>query len=160
MGFPLRLLRQSFGPLEVLAKRLTIWPDRELGPELMKLLLWQLSGSGLGSSLCWGKFTSSGSNPTFVAGGSAWRPDDQSFANPATKTRSGAGVYEIAYSSTYLDHRGVAQPLALSAAIAFPQGTADQRAVASVRVDGRTIDVNLRNSAGAGVDGTFLVVAF
>lgn len=160
MGFPTRILRQAFGPLALLSKRVALWPDKEIGPALQKLVLWQLAGLGLGGSMVWGVFTSSGANPTFVAGGSTWRPDDQSFANPGTKLRSASGSYEIGYSASYADETGASQSLGLSAAIAVPLGLTDMRGVADVRVDGRTIDVRLRNSAGALTDGKFLLVAF
>ena len=154
-GFPTRPSRSSFGPVVLVNRYPVRRNDREIGAETFMLGWWQIAGLGVVTDLAWATLAWDGAAVAVAGNGEAWNPGGG--FTPAVE-RLAAGTYRLTYPTTANDESGTATPIALRAAKAFPQGSADRRATAEV-TDGHLVTVYLRDAAGTLVDGAVHVEA-
>ncbi len=111
-GFPGRPYREELGP-EPVNSRPVRSPERELDAETVgKLMFHQIIGSGLMVDLAELEITVAAS-PTLHRRREAWNvhaATADAYA-PPNITRSGAGIFTIAYGSTVPDQHNVLTPL-------------------------------------------------
>jgi hypothetical protein len=126
-------------------------PQHELdGPTIGDLIMWQIAGMGVVSPVTFALLTiAAGPSLTLTASGEAWDPDAGSIP---TIAYVGVGTYTVQYATTYPDKDAITQTTNLLFATALLQTLSDFRATAKVQADKRTIDVRVRNAAGALAD--------
>jgi hypothetical protein len=103
-GLPRRTGRSAFGPVPV-ARRPTIDPRRELGPEVAELLLHQAGIIGMLSPVAVFRFDTTSLVVDYAW--AAWDPDVTELAKP-TVTTGGAGSFLATFAASYLDRSGEA----------------------------------------------------
>lgn len=150
MGYPSRISRTALGPIYE-DRRPVKDPTREVGRTWVNLVSWQVAGGSVVGPLA-KVFVESDGETRWAS--EAWDPNGDS---APTTTRVSPGVYQVVYAASYPDDEGTLITTALKGAAAFPQTTSDRRAVALVAGDGRTIDVTVRDDAGAVIDCPFLL---
>jgi hypothetical protein len=114
-GFPVRPLRDEYGP-DPVNKYPVMDPTKDLdGETLGRLIFHQLTGLGLASRLAALNFTIQSGAPTSAINWrrEAWNTKGQttgSYAEP-TLTRTGTGVTTLAYAANLPDWTGEDQPV-------------------------------------------------
>jgi hypothetical protein len=102
--------------------------------------------------LAWVRLKADGS---ILAHAEAWDPN-KSTPGP-TVTKTGTGVYEISYETTYPDDDGIEVAISLAGALAMPQTAALRHAVAEA-TGPNTLTVRTFNSGGSAGDTDCLVI--
>lgn len=122
IGFPLRPLRDAFGPL--IKNRYPVRsPEYELDGALIgNLLMAQVVGAGLTAALLWMlvKIQSGAPHETLLWRDEAWNPTALStgaYAPPGL-VRASAGVVDITYPAQVPDWQGTLRNLTLSGGVA------------------------------------------
>lgn len=152
-GSPLRPSRAAFGP-RYRNRRPVLNPEKEVGEAVFNLAFWQLAGLGVtGGAMTSTLLTAEGA---LVSSAESWDPDGS--GTPPVVEHLGTGIYRVTYPASVPDETGAEQMVELRAAKAYPQTTADVRAVAEVG-QARFVTVHVRNAAGTHVDAPVLVEA-
>jgi len=150
-GFPTRISRTALGP-KLQDRKPVVHPNKEVGKAALNLAFAQLAGCNVVSPLAWVMFESDG---TVQAHAEAWDPNKSTVGPTVTKT--GPGVYEIEYETTYPDDDGVDVAISLSGALAMPQTAALRHAVAEANGP-NLVTVRTYNSGGAAGDTDCLCI--
>lgn len=151
-GFPGRISRNAFGPVPKNRYPVTD-PSKQMGADIGDLLFWQLSGLNMAAPRA--SLLIDGASATVLFCGMAWDPNQSQLAPSVART--GAGVYVVTFLASYPDKDGNPAPTALVAARAAAQGAAGapMPAGAKVRVDLRTVDVNVVTMGNVATDAPF-----
>lgn len=154
MGFPTRISRSIFPQwaMRSLAGAAQILkPEECLTSDQINALVWQIIGSGLTAPLAWFSFSSAGAR---IASAESWNGNGSAPLRPVS-AKTATGIYTLAFAATYLNEKGVAVPLELKGAKAFPQSTTAGM-VATPSISGQVVTIKT-TVGGVATDSACLV---
>lgn len=154
-GFPNKPSRTDFGP-EYENEFPVRNPKREMGEDIVNLLMWQVAGAGVVAPKAVLVVSHSGSTVTTTHQLLAFDPN--SSVSPIPWVDAGTGQYAFTFADKYPDQNGNDQNLDLKAGIAFAQGSSPRLGSVDL-TSGYEGEVFFETDAGAAVDvDEFIVV--
>ena len=150
MGFPSRISRTALGAVMV-DRRPIKDPTRELGARWVNLVSWQVAGAGVVVPTAKVLVDSTGA---LLWAAESWDADGN---YAPTCSRVSTGVYQVVYAVEYPDDEGTLITTNLRAAKVTSQSTSIRHPAQLVAGDARTVDITIRDSAGAVIDCPFLL---
>ena len=152
MGFPTRISRSIF-PQWLMRSLQILKPEECLTDAQINHLAWQIIGAGLTAPLAWFTFDSIGVR---LASAESWNGNASALLRPVS-AKTATGIYTLTFAATYPNEKGVAVPLEIKGAKAFPQSTT-ANTVATPSVSGQVVTVKTTTAnTGAAIDAACLV---
>ena len=149
-GFPTRPTRRAFGPTRQ-DDGVTSDDAKYVGAVHFNLDFWQVAGMGVVAARAACFIDLAAGTPVIAWHTEAWDPDAEDAA--PTLNHPGVGEFQLVYAASYPDEKGTAVATAVKGALAIAQSLTDFRTAQKIAADGITVDLRLRDSAGAVHDG-------